>query len=91
MKKLVLSLVVSFGLSVSANALDMCIHYQNTMVDYFNKTWKAQDLGLETQVNYNFKLAQRYMEYTLVECKPNSEAYKSAKKIYEALKETDTK
>ena len=91
MKKLVLSLVVSLGLSVSANALDMCIHYQNTMVDYYEKIWKAEKLGLTNQVNYNFEMTKRYMEYTLIECKPNSESYKSAKRLYDALNSTETK
>lgn len=86
MKKLVLSLVVSFGLSVSANALDMCIYYQNAMVDKVDDAKKALKLGLNKEALDNQYYAYYYAKQSMITCKENSESFKSAKYVYDILK-----
>ena len=86
MKKLVLSLVISLGLSVSANAYDSCSSNMNFMFEYINKATKAMDLALYNELTINYKMAFYYSKQVMLECPEGTESFNKGKQMYEILK-----
>ena len=85
MKKLVLSMVVSFGLSVSANAFDSCSANVDLVDKYIAKADKAINLGLFSEADTSYRMAHIYAKRVMMECEEGTPNFKFGQDSYKIL------